>query len=403
MKRVQVITIAFAFMLVLVAASAQPVAAASRSDSLRSYISGRFDVTRGGYSPPIDDVVRVDATYGAILALDELGSISTRPPPVNLTQVLDSLVFRQWTIDSGPEDNETGIDWERYGGFSEYFLGPVSMDMNMMGIILYEILKGQADYPGITALDIDKDSLLVQLNRSQTDSGGFSRIPGYTPDIVSTYQALFIINYLSLDTSLNAWDILANETATLEWINDCRVDDGFKLNPTSDTIGVTATSAGIMALDLLPSVGTVSGLQTATNWVLARQIVDAPDDKFIGGFEEGLETGDPNMKTTYFALKMLEFSGALVSVNETTLVDFILNCQVEDGSWGYMPGAASGSLVYAGQACEILNMFGSAATILAASEDPYSPGGFALDWRYIVLAGIIIVALVIAIISVRRD
>ena len=402
MKRVQVITIAFAFMLVLVAATAQPVAAASRSDSLRSYISGRFDVERGGYSPPIDDVVRVDATYGAILALDELGSLSTRPPPVNLTAVLNSLVLRQWTVDAVAEDNETGIDWERYGGFSEFLLGPVSMKMNMMGIILLDLLKDQADYPGVQTLDVDRESLLTHLNRTQNDSGGFSRIPGHTPDIVSTYQALYILDYLDgKNPSLNAWDILANETATLEWINDCRSDDGFKLSPISDTIGVTATSAGIMALDLL--LDTVPGLQVASEWVLARQISEYTDEEFIGGFEEGVETGDPNLQTTYYALKVLESAGALESVNETTVVDFILNCQVDDGSWGYYPGAASGSLANAGEACELLNMFGVAATILATSEDPNSPSGFALDWRYIVLASIVIVALVIAVVSVRRD
>lgn len=403
MKRVKVITIAFAFMLVLVAATAQPVAAASRSDSLRSYISGRYDEVRGGYSPPSDNVVRVDATYGAILALNELGSLTVRPPPVNLTKVLDSLIMRQWETDR--QGNETGIDYERYGGFSEYLVGPVTMNMDMMGTILLHLLKmkNQADYPGITAIDIDKDALLVHLNRAYRADGAFSAIPGRNPEIVSTYQALFIIDFLNTyDVTLNAWDIV-NETATIEWINSCRSGDGFKLSPESDIIGVTATAAGIMALELLPSISTVPGLQAATNWVLARQIDDYVDEDFIGGFEEGVATGDPNFVTTYYALKMLESSGDLVSANQTTLKDFILNCQVEDGSWGYLPGAEVGSLVYAGQACELLNMIGNAANILASSEDPYSPGGFILDWRYVVVAGIILVALVIAVVSVRMD
>jgi prenyltransferase beta subunit len=401
MKRVKVITIAFAFMLVLVAATAQPVAAASRSDSLRSYISGRFDVQRGGYSPPSDDVVRVDATYGAILALDELGSLDNRPPPVNLTQVLEGFLLRQWTIDR--TGNDTDVDWERYGGFSEYLLGPVTMSMNKMAIILLDLLKNQADYPGIPAIDIDKDSLLVHLNRTYTAGGAFSEVPGWNPEIVSTYQALYIINFLdTYDLTLNPWDIV-NETATIEWINNCRSGDGFKLSPEADTIGVTATAAGIMALDLMPSITTVPGLQAATDWVLARQIVDYVEEDFIGGFEEGVDTEDPNFKTTYYALKLLEFSGGLVSVNETTVTDFILNCQVADGSWGYLPGASVGSLVYAGEACELLNIIGDASTILVSSEDPYTPGGFILDWRYIAVVGVILVALVIAIISVRRD
>ncbi|TFG31833.1 hypothetical protein EU528_05070 [Candidatus Thorarchaeota archaeon] len=403
MKRVKVITIAFAFMLVLVAATAQPVAAASRSDSLRSYISGRFDVERGGYSPPIDDVVRVDATYGAILALNELGSLVARPPPVNLTQVLDSLIIRQWDIDEDTNDTDS-VDYKRYGGFSEYLVGPVTMNMNMMGITLLAMLKTQADYPGIVSIDIDTEALLTHINRTQTSFGAFGAVPGYNPDIVSTYQALYIINFLSqYDQSLNAWDIVTNETATREWIDNCRNGDGFKLSPEADTIGVTATAAGIMALDLLPSVSSVPGLQDAVDWILARQIEDAVDEDFIGGFEEGLATEDPNFKTTYYALKLLNFTGGLASVNESIVIDFILNCQVEDGSWGYIPGADNGNLMYAGEACELLNLLGGASSILASSEDPYSPGGFALDWRYVVVVGIVLVALVLAVVSVRTD
>ena len=400
MKRVKVITIAFAFMLVLFAASAQPVAAASRSDSLSSYISGRYDVVRGGYSPPIDDVVRVDSTYGAILALDELGSLDSRPPPINLTKALDVLIGRQWSSN----DVDVELDYERYGGFSEYLLGPVTMGMTFKGTVLLHMLKNQADYPGITNNDINKSALLDFINRTQTESGGFSKIPGNNPDIVSTYEALYIIDFLSTyDSSLNAWNILANESLTLEWINNCRIDDGFKLSPESDTIGVTPTAAGIFALDLLPSVGVVPGLQNASNWILERQIIDAYEDDFSGGFEEGLETGDPNLQSTYYALKLLDYSVSLVSVNESMLIDFILNCQVEDGSWGYIPGASLGNLVCAGQACELLNLFGNAASILAGSPDPWLTSGIVLDWRYLAIVGILIVGLVLAIVSIRRD
>ncbi len=400
MKRVKVITIAFAFMLVLVAASAQPVAAATRSDSLSSYISGRYDVERGGYSPPLDSVVRVDATYGAILALDELGTLDTRPPPVNLTKVLNALITRQWSSN----DLDVDLDLERYGGFSEYLLGPTTMGMSFKAIILLQMLKNQADYPGIPNNDINKSALLVFINRTQTESGGFSIYPGRNPDIVSTYEALFIIDFLSTyDASLNAWDILANESLTLEWINDCRIDDGFKLSPTSDSIGVTPTAAGIFALDLLPSVGVVPGLQDASDWIIARQILNAYDDDFSGGFEEGFQTEDPNFESTYNALKLLDYAGALLTVNESMVIDFILNCQVEDGSWGYIPGASLGNLVYAGQACELLNLFGNAASILAGSVDPFLDTGIVLDWRYIAIVGIILVALVLALVSIRRD
>ena len=398
MKRVKIVTIAFAVMFVLVAVSAQPVAAASRSDSLRTYISGRYDAVRGGYSPPSDSVVRVDATYGAVLAQYELGLLSTRPPPVNITKVLDSIRLRQWlTLEPDSE-----LDKERYGGFSEYLVGPVTMSMTLKGVQAIEMLEEQSDYPGITAVEIDEDALLSYVNRSLSESGGFSSIPGNSPDIVSTYQALYILNYLDTTYGLNI-DEFWNETATIDWINNCRVGDAFKLSPISDTAGVTATSAGIMALKLLPSEPVITGLQNAIDWVLARQILDGPDDRFVGGFEEGFQTDDANFQSTYYALKFLESENALVSVNQTLVTNFILNCQVEDGSWGFIPNDTVGTLVFAGRACEMLNMIGNAASILASSEDPYSSGGFVLDWRYLIIGGIIIVALVLAVVSVRRD
>jgi prenyltransferase beta subunit len=400
MKRVKVFTIAFAFVLVLIAASAQPVAAASRSDTLNSYISGRYDAQRGGYSPPSDSVVRVDATYGAVLALDELGSLSNRPPPINLTKALEVLILRQWSTND-PFDE---FDKERYGGFSEYLVGPVTMEMTFMGMILHQRLRAQADYPGITTKDINTTALLVYLNRTQSSNGGFSSKPGLSPDIVSTYQALSIFEMLDDSyPSLSPWDWLANETATLEWINDCRDGVGFKLSPESDMLSVTATSAGIMALSIFQTVLSIPGLQATNEWVLQRQVFNGDAPEYNGGFEEGNGTNDANFVTTYNAMKLLELTGAISAVNETAAQGFILNCQAVDGSWGYIPNMEEGTLKYSGQACEALNIIGNAGTILAASQDPNTPSGIILDWRVFVVGGILLVALVIAIVSIRMD
>ncbi|RDE11673.1 MAG: hypothetical protein C4K48_11040 [Candidatus Thorarchaeota archaeon] len=400
MKKVKVITITFALLLVLIAASAQPVAAASRYDTLNSYISGRYDAEKGGYSPPSDGVVRVDATYGAILALDELGSLDSRPPPVNLTKALDSLIDRQWT--SNRADSE--LDRERYGGFSEYLLGPVTVEMTYMGMILHQKLKAQSDYPGINAIDINTTSLLIYVNRTQSANGGFSSKPNITTDIVSTYQALAILDLLDeYNSSLNAWDWLVNETATIAWIDECRQGDAFKLSPESYTSSLTATAAGIMALNYFQNVLSIPGLQAANSWILERQMLEADSPDFTGGFEEGNGTADANLVSTYYALKALELTGAFASVNESAVSDFILNCQAVDGSWGYVPGEEVGSLVYAGQACELLNIVGDADNILASSQDPNVPSGFILDWRFFVVGGIIVVALVLAVVSLRWD
>jgi prenyltransferase beta subunit len=399
MKRVKVLTIAFVFVFVMILATAQPVAAASRADTLSAYISGRYDVERGGYSPPSDNVVRVDATYGAILALNEQKSLGNRPPPINLTKALDSLILRQWlTNDAGNE-----LDQARYGGFSEYLVGPVTIQMTYYGVLLEQLLKAQDDYPGIKSIDYNKTALLVYLNKTQSSSGGFSSTPNDAPDIISTYQALSIFEILSRNASLNAWNWLTNETATREWINDCREGDGFKLSPDSDSTSLTATAAGILALSIFQNVLTIPGLQISNNWIVERQVFDADSPEFNGGFEEGNGTLDANFVTTYYALKVLNATGALSAINETAVIDFILNCQAVDGSWGYIPGQEEGSLVYAGQACEVLNMFGDAAIILASAQDPNTPSGIILDWRVFVVGGILLIALVLAIVNLRMD
>jgi prenyltransferase beta subunit len=160
-----------------------------------------------------------------------------------------------------------------------------------------------------------------------------------------------------------------------------------------------------MSLSIFQSVLTIPGLQASNNWIIERQLFDADSPDFNGGFEEGNGTLDANFVTTYYALKALNVTGALSAINETAVIDFILNCQAVDGSWGYIPGEEEGSLVYAGQACEALNMVrdGDAAAILAAAQDPNTPGGFFLDWRLFVVGGILLVALVLAIVNLRMD
>lgn len=399
MKRTKVVIIAFAFMIVLLSASTQQVAAASRSESLRSYINSRYDAVRGGYSPPSDNVVRVDATYGAVLALNEIGSLSTKPPPINITKALDALIARQWKSNQAND-----LDRARYGGFSEYLLGPVTMKMTYMGIILLDLLKAQSDYPGINVKDVDTEAIMIYVNKTQTNSGGFSSIPNTSPDIISTYQALYIIDFLDeYDQDLNAWDWLWNETATTEWIDSCKEGDAYKLHPNSNLPSVMSTASAIMALDLLPSMSTIPGLQVAISWILARQISTYDDPYFIGGFEEGVGTEDPNFVSTYYALKALDKTGGIISVNSSAAINFILNCQVKGGAWGFIPGDTSGNLVYTGEACELLNMLGSASSILSLSIDPYVTGAIVIDWRVVVIIGIIVVALIVAIVAVRMD
>ncbi len=397
MKRVRAVTLAFALVILAAAFTVQPAAAASRYDSLRSYMNDRWDPVRGGYNLAADEVVRVDETYGAIVVFDELGTLANRPPPVDIASVMNFTTLYQWL--SGDEDTP------RYGGFMEILLGPVTSERTHWGMILWETLSNEEGIPGTDQFEINETAVLVWINKTQTVGGGFASEPSLTPDIVSTYHALATMEILDrmYGEDLNAWNWLWNATATLEFIDSCRYGSGFKLSPISVREGVTATSAALLALDILDELQTYPDIDAMKNWILDRQITAAPAPEFIGGFEETNQTEDPNLKTTYWAMKALDLLLGTEELNQSIAQSFLLNCQSEDGAWANIPGLETGNLVLASCAVESLNYLGNARNILASAVDPGSAGGFGFDWRLGVIIGIVGAALVLAILSVRMD
>ena len=399
MKRVKVVAIALAFTFVLLAFTAQPVAAASRYDSLRTYMNSRYDAVRGGYSVPGEGIVRIDPTYGAITIMNEVGTLDNRPPPVTITEVMDFMVVHQWS--TGEE-----VDEPRYGGFMDYLLGPVTNGINYRGLVTWENLMDQSDIPGTENYDINATANLFWINKTQTASGGFGFETGASPDMLSTAYALMSIRIIdTMYPAENAWDWLQNESATIDWIESCKDGSAYMLNPDSDRVGVTATAAAVLAYEALNPVAAVPDAANIQLWLLSRQILDYELPEYNGGFEEGDDTESPNLLSTYFAFKALETLATTLTVNITAAESFILNCQTPEGSFALAPGFSTGSLIYSGYACEILSMsgFDGAHSILSSSVDPHSPDGTGFDWRLAVIVGIVIVALVLAVLAVRSD
>ncbi|MHA1943282.1 MAG: prenyltransferase/squalene oxidase repeat-containing protein, partial [Candidatus Thorarchaeota archaeon] len=363
MNKVKVVAIAFAFTFVLVAFAAQPVAAASRYDSLNSYMSDNYDVVRGGYILPTDRVTRVNPTYGAISIMNEIGSLTQRPPPVSITLVLDFSSTHQWLTNS-PEDEP------RYGGFMDYLLGPVNARTNYHGLATWEILKSNilSDIPGVDDYDINATANAGWVNRTASD-GGYGSNPDADPDLISTYYALASFRILdNVYPTENVWFTYVNETATIEWIESCKDGDTYMLSPVSDRSSVTATAAAVLAYNAIDPLSLVPGASSIQTWLLNRQILDYQEPEFVGGFEEGNATDDPNLVSTYFALSALDNLNAVPSINVTAAESYILNCQSEDGSWSFIPGLSTGSLVYSAYACQMLNMItpGSALSKLSS-------------------------------------
>ncbi|MFX1481570.1 MAG: prenyltransferase/squalene oxidase repeat-containing protein [Promethearchaeota archaeon] len=397
MKKVKVIAIAFAFTFIIVAFATQPVAAASRYETLSSYMTDNYDTVEGGYMLPSDGVTRINPTYGAVSIINEMELLDDRPPPITVTSILEFCVNHQW-LTGNPDDEAS------YGGFSDYLLATVNMATNYHGLLLWQLLKAQNDIPNVGDYDINATANAFWINKT-ADSGGFATKQGESPDIISTYYALASFRIIDGIYGINAWDTYVNETATTEWIESCRVGDSYLLSPNSDLTSVTATAAAVLAYHAIDPLTLVPGASNVQTWLVNRQVLNFEVTEFEGGFEEGVNTDDPNLVSTYFALSALNALNAVPSVNSTAVKSFILNCQSEDGSWAQIPGMSTGSLLNSAYACQLLNIINprSALSVLSSSVDPYSEGSGAIDWRVLVVVGLIGGGFIIALYALRMD
>ncbi|MFW9770238.1 MAG: hypothetical protein ACFFEM_15585 [Candidatus Thorarchaeota archaeon] len=399
MKKVKFVAIALAFTLVLVASTAQPVAAASRYDILSSYMTNHYDTVRGGYFLPFDGVTRINPTYGALSIMNEFGSLSQRPPPIAITDVLDFVEDHQFL------SNE---DDTNYGGFSNYLLADVVGDVNFNGLLLWEMLKDPRfnDIPGVNDYDINATASALWINSTLSGDGGYGFIPGADAELISTFRAVVSFRIIEDIYPLeHIWDTYVNETAVLAWIETCRDGGYYKLSPDSSGSSVTATAAAVLAYEAIDPLSSVPSASSVQNWLRERQILDYPYPEYIGGFEEGNATDAPNLVSTFYAMSALETMNAISGVNISALENFVIKCQALDGSWANSPGFSEGSLLYAGYACQILNMDspGRALSLLSSLPDPNEGGPATYDWRIIVVIGIVLVAAVVAFYALRMD
>lgn len=401
MKKVKVVAIAFAFALVLVASTAHPVAAASRYDTLSSYMADNYDAVRGGYILPIDSVARVRPTYAAISIMSEVGTLEQRPPPISITLALDFLENHQWL--NGDENEEAS-----FGGFSNYLLAQVLSEVNYQGLLIWQTFSETSfsDIPGIGDYEINVTANAFWINKTLADDGGYGNVQDANSDMISTFHAIASFRILEdLYPLENVWNTYVNESAVLSWIDSCRDGDAYMLSPISSRVGVSATAAAILAYKAIDPLSSVPGAASVQSWLLDRQILDYPDSEYIGGFEESDSTDESNIVSSYYALSALDSLNAVSNINDTAAVSFILNCQATDGSWGNSPGFAEGSLLFAAYACQMLNMIspGSALSTLSSSLDPNTPGSVPIDWRGYVIVGIVVVAVLVALFTLRMD
>ena len=166
-------------------------------------------------------------------------------------------------------------------------------------------------------------------------------------------------------------------------------------------MGVTPTAAAVLALTILGE--TIPDHQGIVSWILNRQVISSEYSSFLGGFEESILTNDTNLASTYWALRALDLLGGLASVDADLASRFIVDCQAADGSFSLTPGAETGTLYHASYAVKALSYLGTEYENLMQEEDPNNPPPPLIDWRWGLIIGIIVVAAIGGLYSVRMD
>lgn len=400
MKRTKAAGLIIGIAIIVMTFTMQPVAGATRYDSLYTFINDSYDSVEGGYAYYEQETSRSDASFAAAAILSEWDILQRKPPVINITRLKQLTYKLQWR--SGGEDSD------KYGGFSEYIAGPVNQKNTYDTLSLLDILDDEvySDIIGINNPDIQVNytSILVWLNKTYTTEGGFGSEPGSPADMVSTYYALSSMSYALeiLDDSEQTWDKwLWNRTATIQWILNSRDGDVFKLTPHAYNPSVTATAAAILALNILSETTRIGDLQPLVDWILDRQTMD--DNDFVGGFEEGALTNDSNLVTTYWAIILLDSVNALAEVNATAASRFILSCQAGNGGFATVPDVATGSMYHAYEAVISLSRLGEEYNNMINELDPNTPIVPFVDWRFLLVGGIIIAAAVAGLVAMRLD
>ncbi len=395
------IAVTFVFLAVFV----QPASASpdTRADSLYAYINDQYDTVEGGYSLKSETLSRVEPTFAALEALNDLGDLANRPPVINLTDTKDFVSRTQWVLISEDKEN--------YGGFSSFIAGDPEIEASYFAVRTWQILEQHNDYIGMTNVDINETAMLVFLNRTFTDEGGFAQVPEGKANLLTTYQALYVMDYMATRiededgtpyaTTMSTW---LNKTAVIDYILSCRDGDAFMSTPDSKVAGVTPTAAAIMALDILNSLTTLSDTQSVRDWILDRQVITPIAGEYVGGFTEGYLTNDTNVVSTYYALEGLNTLNALDAVDKSIATDFVISCQAADGSWAMTPNYEEGETTYIGYAMQALKLLnGQDIKSLLLVEDPNNPAPPLIDWRVLFVIIVLVLAAIAGVVALRLD
>ncbi len=169
-----------------------------------------------------------------------------------------------------------------------------------------------------------KKRIVEWISKRKCECGGYSWYTGYIPDMRATFYAIMTLNYL--DSNLT-------DSKTIEWIFSCQLPDrGFSFGDDYPVSDIWATSMAIRSLNILDYKFSREETKELVTFLLDLQTYE-------GGFKRWKTEVNADIWATYHTVNALKFLNLnlLSDINVNKLLEFVLNCQRDDGGFLYHP------------------------------------------------------------------
>jgi len=342
----------------------------SRRDTVLSYLKDLWVPDTGGYGVKSGAIASISATHWAIASLDALNALNR--DNLNITQAKEFINDSQWVETTGTR---------HYGGFANVEGG--TPDIYGM----FHAAQALTYLESVTTVSPNITAAALWLNQTKTNDGLFT----YTDaNGTVTMESIFLVvkSYSALgENYLNEY---VNKTAITNWIINCTTANGLKFKPDENITSLYNTMMGVLTLQALGTLDQLPNRTSIINWVLSLQDLNENSTTY-GGFVESDISNTTNLQSTTFAILTLQALDSLQLINNA-VVDFILKCQLADGSFTLSPLNSIGSLHHIYNAIVSLNALGQIDRL--SEPNPLVPEG-PFPWEYITLIMLVAIAVIL--------
>ncbi len=368
-------------LVIVISGSSISFAAASpttRRDTVLSYLKDLWVPETGGYGIKAGAIASMSATHWALAILDALNALNRDNLNMTLTKVF--INNSQWV-------ETTGTHY--YGGFVNVEAGTPDI------YAMYHASQALSYLESITTVSPNITAAAIWLNSTKTNDGLFT----YTDENGTvTMESIFLViqSYSSFGQSY--LDNNVNKTIITNWIINCTTSQGIKFTPDSNITSLYSTMMGVLTLDTLGTLDQLPNRTSIINWILGLQNLNENSTDY-GGFMESSISNITNLQSTTFAVLSLNALGSIGLINNA-VVDYILKCQLADGSFKLTTASTDGSLHQLYNAVMSLKALGQLDRL--NEENPLVPPG-PFPWEYVTVIFLVSVVVILIAIGLKIE